>query len=95
MKMSIAKYRKLDLFLLLLAMGAIIVLADKGQAITHRESKLPGWRTNMAKRTIELNELEPGGPGKGGIPAIDRPVFVATTSAEKWRKNFPAVVYEK
>jgi hypothetical protein len=64
--MSIAKYRKLDLFLLLLALGTIMVLADKGQARTHRESKLPGWRTNTAKRTIELQELTQGGLAKIG-----------------------------
>jgi hypothetical protein len=92
MKMSIAKYRKLDLFLLLLALVTIMVLADKGRARTHRQSKLPGWRTNTAKRTIELNELEPGGPGKDGIPSIDKPVFTEQRSAQKWLRSKEPVI---
>jgi len=90
--MSIAKYRKLDLFLLLLALGTIMVLADKGQARTHRESKLPGWKTNTVKRTIELHELEQGGPGKDGIPAIDRPAFTDPRSAQRWLRPKEPVI---
>ena len=61
--MSIAKYRKLDLFLLLLAMGTIMVLADKTQAYpqsqveTQRESNFPGWRTNTASGGLFINVL--------------------------------------
>lgn len=48
------------------------------------ERGLPGWKTNTAKRLIRLHELEQGGPGKDGIPAIDRPVFVSLKSARSW-----------
>ncbi len=82
--MRIAKYKRLDLFLLLLALGTIMFLADKSLAKTHDEDKLPGLKTNTAKRTIELHELVPGGPGKDGIPAIDKPVFVNSESAQGW-----------
>jgi hypothetical protein len=81
---------KSGLFPVLLILGISIVLADNGQAFGQRrvgngrESKLRGWRTNTAKRTVELHELEPGGPGKDGIPAIDRPVFVKSRSAQEW-----------
>jgi hypothetical protein len=37
-----------------------------------REKGLKGWNTNTAKRTIDLNELISGGPGKDGIPAINK-----------------------
>jgi len=90
--MSFAKYRKLDLFLLLLALGTIAVLADKGLARTHNESKLPGLKTNTAKRTIELHELVPGGPGKDGIPAIDRPAFTNPRSAQRWLRPYEPVI---
>jgi hypothetical protein len=32
-----------------------------------------GWRTDFAKHTVPLAEFQTGGPGKDGIPAIDRP----------------------
>jgi hypothetical protein len=70
-----------------LALGIFTIRAE-----AQRENGLPGWRTNTAKRTIELHELEPGGPGKDGIPAIDRPVFTEPRSAEKWlRSNEPVI----
>jgi len=41
-------------------------------------------RTDFAKRTVELAEIESGGPPKDGIPAIDRPSFVKTGEARQW-----------
>jgi hypothetical protein len=43
-------------------------------------------RTDFSKRTVELSEVEPGGPPKDGIPAIDRPGFVTTQDARAWLK---------
>jgi hypothetical protein len=92
MKMRIAKYRKSDFFLLLLALGTIMFLADNCLAKTHNESKLPGLKTNTAKRTIELHELVSGGPGKDGIPAIDKPAFINPKSARSWLEpNEPVI----
>ena len=48
------------------------------------ERALPGFETNTDKRTIDLSELQAGGPPKGGIPAIDAPRFVAAETASKW-----------
>ncbi|MHC4617803.1 MAG: DUF3179 domain-containing protein [Planctomycetota bacterium] len=56
------------------------------------ERGLPGWRTNTARRIVELYELEAGGPGKDGIPAIDRPKFVKTEMAHKWLKPREPVI---
>jgi hypothetical protein len=61
-----------------------MVLAEEIQARTPHQIKLPGWKTNTAKRTIELHELEQGGPGKDGIPAIDKPAFTNPISAQQW-----------
>jgi hypothetical protein len=54
--------------------------------------ELPGWNTNTAKRTVELGELESGGPGKDGIPAIDGPKFVEPDKAEQWLKAREPVI---
>jgi hypothetical protein len=56
------------------------------------ERALPGWNTNTAKRTVELQELQAGGPVKDGIPAINNPRFVDVGRAEKWlRPNEPVI----
>ncbi|MGH2488887.1 MAG: DUF3179 domain-containing (seleno)protein, partial [Candidatus Limnocylindria bacterium] len=34
-----------------------------------------GWSTNFARHDVNLSEINSGGPGKDGIPAIDEPVF--------------------
>jgi hypothetical protein len=57
-----------------------------------RQKGLKGWKTNTAKRTIELNELISGGPGKDGIPAINKPKFVKPSMAEKWLKSVEPVI---
>lgn len=41
-------------------------------------------RTDFSRRTIPLEEIEPGGPRKDGIPAIDRPRFVTVAKAAGW-----------
>jgi len=35
-----------------------------------------GWKTDFARHTVPLGEFRSGGPGKDGIPALDRPKFV-------------------
>lgn len=42
---------------------------------------LGGW--DYSKHNIPLNEIASGGPGKDGIPAIDRPRFVGAERADK------------
>ena len=41
-------------------------------------------KTDFNKRTVNLDEIESGGPPKDGIPAIDRPRFVGTRPARGW-----------
>jgi len=45
---------------------------------------LPGFDTNTAKKSIDLDELLDGGPGKDGIPAINNPQFVSQEQAARW-----------
>ncbi|MBI3030129.1 MAG: DUF3179 domain-containing protein [Candidatus Rokubacteria bacterium] len=41
-------------------------------------------RTDFTKALVPLEEIVPGGPPPDGIPAIDRPVFVAAGAADAW-----------
>lgn len=80
------------LLLISLTLGLVTVAVDDGWAEGRRPNRLPGWRTNTDKRIIELDELQQGGPGKEGIPAIARPVFVKTGHARQWLKpNEPVI----
>jgi len=41
-------------------------------------------RTDFARRTVPLQEIQSGGPPKDGIPAIDRPRFESVAAAARW-----------
>ncbi|RLA37559.1 MAG: hypothetical protein DRR03_02260 [Gammaproteobacteria bacterium] len=40
--------------------------------------------TDFSRLSINLDEIQSGGPPKDGIPAIDRPRFVTTSEAANW-----------
>ena len=90
--MMSAEMRKITLAVLCLAVIAIVrIVPSWSRQHQQRESAKgsshrawPGWKTNVEKRLIDLDELQSGGPGKGGIPAIDKPIFVKPKEAEKW-----------
>lgn len=66
-----------------LVAAALFASLTASQAQTDRDRR--EWpRTDFAKRTVELSEIESGGPPKDGIPAIDRPSFVKTNEALEW-----------
>lgn len=67
---------------------AAIATADVRSDDTGRE-----WpRTDFSKRTVDLSEIESGGPPKDGIPAIDRPRFESAYLAQLWLKPKEPVV---
>lgn len=41
-----------------------------------------GWSTDFSRHTVPLEEFTSGGPGKDGIPAIDRPRLVGVAAGE-------------
>ncbi|MBW8060354.1 MAG: DUF3179 domain-containing protein, partial [Solirubrobacterales bacterium] len=43
-----------------------------------------GWSTDFAKHSVPLSEFVSGGPGKDGIPAIDRPRFVDVAGGDRF-----------
>ena len=40
-----------------------------------------GWRTDFTRASVSGRELQSGGPGKDGIPAIDHPKFIPVADA--------------
>jgi hypothetical protein len=43
-----------------------------------------GWRTDLSRHTVPLEEIVSGGPPKDGIPAVDHPTFVSVAEADGW-----------
>jgi hypothetical protein len=43
-----------------------------------------GWSTDFSRHSVPLSEFASGGPGKNGIPAINRPRFVATSAGDRF-----------
>ncbi len=55
----------------------------------------PAWRTDLARHTVPLGEIRPGGPPRDGIPPIDRPVFAPARDAPGYlSEDEPVVVLE-
>ncbi|MEO5589740.1 MAG: DUF3179 domain-containing (seleno)protein, partial [Gemmatimonadaceae bacterium] len=42
------------------------------------------WRTDFSRSVVPISEIISGGPGKDGIPAIDKPEFVTVGQADRW-----------
>ena len=67
-------------------LAAMLVAATAGAA--QIEPDRVEWpRTDFSRHTVDLSEIESGGPPKDGIPAIDRPRFVAIPMARAWLKS--------
>lgn len=68
------------------------VFSQQKSDVQSKQGAIKGWKTNTEKRSLELSELMSGGPGKDGIPSIDKPKFVSTNEAGKWLKpNEPVI----
>ena len=75
------------------AMLAAALLAAAGAAVAQTAQDVADWpKTDFSRRTVELSEIESGGPPKDGIPAIDRPRFVSTRVARAWLKPVEPVI---
>lgn len=54
-----------------------------------------GWKTDFSKYNVPLDEISSGGPGKDGIPSIDKPAFVTSDEAASYLDDKkPVVVVE-
>ncbi|MDQ3068028.1 MAG: DUF3179 domain-containing protein, partial [Actinomycetota bacterium] len=53
------------------------------------------WETDFSRHNVPLSEFASGGPGRDGIPPIDKPKFVSQESADEWlADNEPVLVVE-
>jgi len=69
--------RPLAPFAILLALAAM-----SGAPSDAPDAWVRDWpRTDFATRAVDLADIIPGGPGRDGIPAIDRPRFVGIAAA--------------
>ncbi len=50
-----------------------------------------GWRTDFSKRSVPPGEVQSGGAGKDGIPAIDRPRFAPVARTSYLKPQEPVV----
>ena len=64
-------------------LGAV-ALAMAAVAVSQRLPSPSHWKTDLTKTSIDLRELQPGGPPKDGIPAIRKPTFVGVEDARPW-----------
>ncbi len=51
-----------------------------------------GWRTDFSRATVDLAELQAGGPPKDGIPPVDRPAFESIDAARGWLQGASPVI---
>ncbi len=74
-------------------LGLLLLAVLVGQALPLRaasdEALIRYWkqewpRTDFARRSVPLQEIQSGGPPKDGIPAIDRPRFESVAAAARW-----------
>jgi Protein of unknown function (DUF3179) len=70
--------------------SGLLCLALTASAQTSEDHEWP--KTDFSRRTVELAEIESGGPPKDGIPAIDRPRFVGVPAARAWLKGKEPVI---
>jgi Protein of unknown function (DUF3179) len=50
-----------------------------------------GWKTDFGRHSVPLRQFQSGGPGKDGIPALDRPRFVGVAEASFLRSREPVI----
>ncbi len=79
-------------FSAILAVIGCTMQIDLATATPFARHLFAGWKTNTAKRSIDLATLTSGGVPKDGIPALDRPRFVSAQTASRWLKPVEPVI---
>ena len=64
--------------------AAALLAAASVRAQLAVEDRQAWPKTDFSRRTVELAEIQFGGPPKDGIPAIDRPRFDSASQARDW-----------
>jgi hypothetical protein len=84
------KLRLAILALLVGLQGASLIKAQDRK--DNRDPLYPEWRTNTAKRSINLDDLDSPGVPKDGIPALDRPRYETIREARTWLADREPVI---
>ena len=84
--------RILSLFLVAVFVSFSAVCAKSQGNDKQKVERINGWKTNVAKRSVEMDELISGGPPKDGIPALNNPKFISVTDAKTWLKAKEPVI---
>lgn len=79
-------FRGLTLAALLITLAALLI------ALITASTHAGQLRTDFTKHLVPLEDIIPGGPPPDGIPAIDRPAFVAPAAADAWLKPMEPVL---
>jgi hypothetical protein len=53
-----------------------------------------GWETDFSRGSVPAHEFQSGGPGKDGIPAIDKPKFVPVSEVDFLDAREPVLAFE-
>lgn len=78
----------LAVFAVLFLVAARFSLADPNPRISEN------WRTDFSKMTVKNSEILSGGPAKDGIPAINKPKFIALVEATHLQDLEPVIGFE-
>ena len=68
----------------------LLILVAAGSAPAESAQSSPGggaereFSTDFSRHSVDYSEIFSGGPPKDGIPAIDRPRFIAVEEADAW-----------
>ncbi len=69
-----------------------VTLISVCMALAATSAEAGTLRTDLTKHLVPLEDIIPGGPPPDGIPAIDRPVFIAPGAADTWLKSTEPVL---
>jgi hypothetical protein len=72
-------------------------IPDAGPGLGEASPRPPitaGWQTDFSRRTVPLTEFSGGGPGRDGIPAIDRPRFTAVDDVDFLEPREPVIALD-
>ena len=76
---------------------AMMVIGFYGSSANAMSWESAWPKTDFSKKAVDLGEIRSGGPGKDGIPAIDKPRFVPTKDAvaeKRYVGNEPVIGLE-
>src|SRR5919204_1890933 len=67
--------------------------ATKGAPLSRAELQAlsAGWKTDFGRHAVALREFMSGGPGKDGIPALERPRFLPVAAVTYLRPQEPVI----